>query len=605
MGNQHERDWRFSVLPVRFWPSARETLAASTTHADEAAVLKSDLESANERIARLEAKNRTLESQFQQLNARDRFPSLYALRSGAPNSGKNLAIRDAIWGDIHLPPCARNTIDHPAFQRLRRLHQNALMHLVFPGAHHTRFEHSLGVFHVARLMLRSLLASSGDDFPFADDGEVRTVLAACLLHDVGHYQFTHQLEWTSARKRLETRTSKNQVTLRTDKGRSRDVLKERLLWGSKTASLFDVLRDEVDGWSLSEDQANAVVSLVEGVPAASPLSPATGSSAPPPPTPVPLKYTQFINGLIDPDRIDFLLRDAHFTGIGYAGIDFDRIRSTIVYKQPNTRISSKDTGKTNQPPRTVEYRPVLKAKGVAAAEGLLFLRYLLYRHIYNHKAVTSAHQMLRRAVLIALRDELLTAKDVETAHDAVAQTEFGLLGRLASFGQGTESGQLAAALLERRLHKQVVEFGFFGLDETESLEFAEFALELADDPNLLLAVETKLAERLKLKSGAIVIHVPPSKQVENGLLRVEEGALPVESVGGDLIDFSTYAGSILRPLLRRKVIGGNITAQEIVSEVSYLTVRVFVDPAQAIDLKSVASQFTWPFFATVVKGQRS
>src|SRR5437588_4926462 len=98
-------------------------------------------------------------------------------------------LRDAVWGDIALGPREIALIDTPAFQRLRRVRQLGTTDLVFPGARHTRFEHSLGVFHLAGLAVERLRGAVS--FAPADE---RALLAAALLHDVGHYPFSHAVE---------------------------------------------------------------------------------------------------------------------------------------------------------------------------------------------------------------------------------------------------------------------------------------------------------------------------------------------------------------------------------------------------------------------------
>ncbi|MFT5431128.1 MAG: HD superfamily phosphohydrolase, partial [Myxococcota bacterium] len=95
--------------------------------------------------------------------------------------------------DVRLTPRFRTIIDRPEFQRLRRVRQLGPTHLVYPGAMHTRFEHSLGAFgygqrFVASLLRHPALAAS------ASEDDLLTVLAASLLHDVGHYPFAHNLE---------------------------------------------------------------------------------------------------------------------------------------------------------------------------------------------------------------------------------------------------------------------------------------------------------------------------------------------------------------------------------------------------------------------------
>ena len=101
-------------------------------------------------------------------------------------------LRDPLWNTIPVDPVARSLIDTPAFQRLRNVRQLGLAYLVYPGATHTRFEHALGAYHLARRAL-ALLDEGGalDDALRAESGIVR---AAALLHDIGHYPFSHALE---------------------------------------------------------------------------------------------------------------------------------------------------------------------------------------------------------------------------------------------------------------------------------------------------------------------------------------------------------------------------------------------------------------------------
>ena len=102
------------------------------------------------------------------------------------------AIRDPVWGYIHLPPSVLALVDTEDFQRLRNITQLGYVHLVYPGARHSRFEHSLGVYHLAKQFMSRLLVS---DPPLQlDDEDVRVFVAATLLHDIGHYPFSHTLE---------------------------------------------------------------------------------------------------------------------------------------------------------------------------------------------------------------------------------------------------------------------------------------------------------------------------------------------------------------------------------------------------------------------------
>src|SRR5437763_14121089 len=97
-------------------------------------------------------------------------------------------IRDPLWNNIRVDPLAMRLVDTAAFQRLRYVRQLGLAFLVYPGATHSRFEHALGAYHLARTTL-SMLTERGALRGIPDD-ERGVVRAAALLHDIGHYPFS-------------------------------------------------------------------------------------------------------------------------------------------------------------------------------------------------------------------------------------------------------------------------------------------------------------------------------------------------------------------------------------------------------------------------------
>ena len=115
--------------------------------------------------------------------------------------GRIYEVRDPIHGFVSLNEWERDIINHPVFQRLRRIRQLSLTDMVYPGAMHTRFEHSLGVMHVATRMFDRICEKRSDflksELGFNDFGLDRDrvlVRLSCLLHDVGHAPFSHAAE---------------------------------------------------------------------------------------------------------------------------------------------------------------------------------------------------------------------------------------------------------------------------------------------------------------------------------------------------------------------------------------------------------------------------
>ena len=108
-----------------------------------------------------------------------------------PSTNKLKIINDPVYGFIKIPyDLAYDLIEHPLFQRMRRIRQLGLTHFVYPGANHTRFQHAVGAMHLMGLAIE-VIRSKGHTIT---DEEARAVTAAILLHDIGHGPFSHSLE---------------------------------------------------------------------------------------------------------------------------------------------------------------------------------------------------------------------------------------------------------------------------------------------------------------------------------------------------------------------------------------------------------------------------
>ncbi|KMQ49606.1 phosphohydrolase [Chitinispirillum alkaliphilum] len=132
-----------------------------------------------------------------------------------------LEIRDPVHGFISLSSWERDIINHPVFQRLRRIRQLGLTDMVYPGAMHTRFEHSLGVMHVATLMFDAVTAKSKkilfDELDYNEDGlgrDRQILRLSALLHDVGHSPFSHAGEELMPLNQEESVTSMKTIPQR-------------------------------------------------------------------------------------------------------------------------------------------------------------------------------------------------------------------------------------------------------------------------------------------------------------------------------------------------------------------------------------------------------
>ena len=301
-------------------------------------------------------------------------------------------IRDPLWNNIRVDPLALRLIDTAAFQRLRYVRQLGLAFLVYPGASHSRFEHALGTYHLARRAL--LLLEERGDLRDVAEHERALVYIAALLHDIGHYPFSHALEEIVALNHEDV------ARPLIEKGEVGDILRAALGNGAP-AQIVEIIRGKSD-------------------------SPLQG----------------LISGSLDLDKIEYLRRDALMCGVPYGEIDSDRLLNSLALLQAENRELNRGAAAAENP-----LRIGIQEKGLSAVESLLFAKYQMYRNVYWHHAVRSATAMYKRLVSDALDAGSLTAGEL------AGFTDEGLL-----FGLEAKGGHpLLSALRERRLYKRAVE----------------------------------------------------------------------------------------------------------------------------------------------------
>jgi len=189
-------------------------------------------------------------------------------------------VRDPLWNNIGIDAQALTVLDTPPFQRLRYVRQLGHAFLVYPGATHTRFEHALGTYHLARRALAMLQERDALAGLPADDPLL--IRLAALLHDIGHYPFSHALE---------------EAGLPSHEGLARERLAQDELARALTATGL-------------ADPADRIAALIAGA----------GTS--------PLRG--LISGALDLDKIEYLTRDARMCGVPYGTVDVDRLLHSLV-----------------------------------------------------------------------------------------------------------------------------------------------------------------------------------------------------------------------------------------------------------------------------------
>lgn len=314
-------------------------------------------------------------------------------------------IRCPVHGFIALNDWEWEIISQASFQRLRRIRQLAWTDLVYPGAMHTRFEHSLGVMHVATQLYDAIVERSAEllksELAYNDEGLRRDrtlVRLTALLHDLGHGPFSHAAEG-----------------LFPDNPAGEEARAKYRHEDYSAAVILEKLRDCIENHPLSQNvglRAEDVTALLQG-------SSAAGRS---------LFWSDLITGQIDADRIDYLLRDSHHAGVDYGRFDWRRLLATI-----EAVPGDDDSGP----------RLGVGEGGWHAAEALVLARYLMFTQVYFHKTRVAFDHHLDRALASMLPNSQFPPPTGSDLDRYLEWDDWRVLGLLAA-GQGGDHGQRLA-----------------------------------------------------------------------------------------------------------------------------------------------------------------
>jgi uncharacterized protein len=312
-------------------------------------------------------------------------------------TARSVLIRDPLWDTIRLDPVAHRIVDSAAFQRLRYIRQLGLAHLVYPGATHTRFDHAVGVYHLAGRTIAGLRERG--DLARVPELEARLIPFAALLHDIGHYPFSHALE------ELE----EARIPLH------HESLAGHFLGDDVVAAALQVIAPEASA-RIEQLIRGASESVLQGL----------------------------VSGSLDLDKIEYLKRDARFCGVPYGEVDVDRLlHALVVAEDPDTGCL--EVG--------------VHEKGIAALESLLFAKYQMFRNVYWHHAVRAATVLYKRIVQDALEQNLLRAEELvgQTDEGLLNLIETRTARHSGATADAVRTGEHIGALRARRLPKRAAE----------------------------------------------------------------------------------------------------------------------------------------------------
>ncbi len=321
-------------------------------------------------------------------------------------------LRDPVHGDIELTRDELRLVDTAEFQRLRGIKQLGSASLVYPGATHTRFEHSIGTLHVCEQLLdacnKNAQRDPGGCHRVADD-ERRVLRAAALLHDVTHIPFGHNIE-----------DQTGLLPRHDEPARFRAVLGDGDLGG------------ELDRQGLRAD----VLAILTG----------EGRNV------VPF-WRQVVSDTIDADLLDYLRRDAHYTGLE---LRYDR--RVVDYFRVDRQ--------SQQLFVDCEKNGMLREDIVSELMRVLECRYHFSERVYYHHAKIAAGALLSRMVELALRGQALTAAELQQATDESLVVRLGE----ADLGDAAATARLrrfVARYRRRALPKRVLVLPYYQNQEVQ------------------------------------------------------------------------------------------------------------------------------------------
>ena len=329
------------------------------------------------------------------------FPVISELAKKVPKKGTGLYY-DPLYGYVPLPDYLREAMDLDVFQRLQGIKQLSTVYLTFRGAVHTRFDHCVGTAYLASILfnrLRELVVESEKDFPKINSILEASMSLAALFHDVGHGPFGHIFEMFCRREKkfkdwTHEKMAKKLITGKDETGNdiNDEPYKQIKTLLEKIKARFEQPNGDFENIGLLDPKN--IYNIASGE------APDLGSPE------LNNKY-YFLKDIIASsyglDRLDYLKRDAYFSGVNTGNIDIGEIVSNLILKKHENN-----------------YKLFLKIDGMSALETLLQARNLVYRRLYHNSVHRSAQELIIRG-LMALECE---PKDICLRTDNEILTNF-------------------------------------------------------------------------------------------------------------------------------------------------------------------------------------
>ncbi|HZB82327.1 MAG TPA: hypothetical protein VE288_05705 [Rubrobacteraceae bacterium] len=381
--------------------------------------------------------------------------------------GSMRKIRDDVWGDVPLDKAVRKLLETPAMSRLKGMNALGFTFYAFPTAKHTRFDHSVGVYYLIRLTLKRIIDSGA----YLEDQDVRSSLAAALLHDVGCYPYAPAVEDIRLPGMISGDEAARRQIEETEVG---DVL--RTAWDLEPHNVFRLVAQR--------DLEDAPLRNL---------------------TPTEHLVRDLLWGSLDISTLDSLIRDARNARVPYGIVDAEALLNSLrIVGQENRAILAVDE------------------PGVGHLQALAFARYLMYYNVYGHHALRIPTVMFLRAIQDAIQADKISSEELIRQDDAGA-----LASILESVDPDSSSAILVKRLIERRPYKRALEF-----DERHS-SYASL-IRLREDASWRRRIEEAWSRYLtRYRKGTagpfdILIDLPERQHFDVGLRLIRHSLLPGE-----------------------------------------------------------------------------
>ena len=396
-------------------------------------------------------------------------------------------IRDPIHGFIALSEKEVKLINTRAFQRLRRIRQLAMAFLVYPGTLHTRFDHSIGVMHIAGRICDRLKITGI---------EREQVRLAALLHDIGHGPFSHISEHLLAQYATEE----------SRKASIQEKIHEQVT--------VDIIKNDSEiGEILSKDECQFVIEMIED-------NTTRGFQR------------DIVSSDLDADKMDYLLRDSYFAGVKYGTYDLEKIIESC-------RIHHK--GK--------ESYLAISYKGIHALEQLLLAKYHMTQQVYHHRVRSVSDAMIVRGLKLAIDGRNAEIEQLyrydgtpEFINNYMKYHDERLVDILRGCAQ-PKAREIFQRLYERRLFKMIGELPLKDVDD--SIDRKRLAqIDDLQKRNL----EERIAEYLKIDPDDVIVNKlnirTPNYGSQSYLLN-PEAVMIFDEKQSNLKDLSRYKAELI------------------------------------------------------------